>query len=245
MSAGRAAPIDSLVAAAVAGLFAGCSGDPPPNRRPDPTTTSCPTTPPTTTPTHTFTQPPECPTPEIVSDVVDTTITFEVFKRQCAARGGLLQTTAACAGSNDCRGASFNVNTKVMTEHTCKAMNSCHGISCVELPADRGFDGLTVYQSTCGYVCHGPPAESTFLLMPRGGDPLAYEDSFLHEDRDYLISLIAFGNHAMNPNGTAAAMAPVRLEWSVEELGRAIDHMRTLPYTIQEYGTVGVDLDMN
>ncbi|HEX7665852.1 MAG TPA: hypothetical protein VF407_15100, partial [Polyangiaceae bacterium] len=53
------------------------------------------------------------------------------FKAQCAARNGIFEVQPGCGVSNACRGMSYDSGTKALTEHTCRALNSCAGYSCV------------------------------------------------------------------------------------------------------------------
>ncbi len=53
------------------------------------------------------------------------------FKTRCAAANGMYETQPNCGGSNSCRGMSYDANTETLTEHTCRATNTCAGFSCV------------------------------------------------------------------------------------------------------------------
>jgi hypothetical protein len=53
------------------------------------------------------------------------------FAALCSAANGILETQPHCGGSNACRGMSYDSETQTLTEHTCRATNSCAGFSCV------------------------------------------------------------------------------------------------------------------
>jgi hypothetical protein len=53
------------------------------------------------------------------------------FQAQCAAASGIYEQQPNCGGSNSCRGMSYDANTQTLTEHTCRATNTCAGFSCV------------------------------------------------------------------------------------------------------------------
>jgi hypothetical protein len=234
---------ETLLAAAVAGLFglSGCPASDPsdePIQCPEPTgptntgDTSEPTTP---TPTG----------PTILSSEENLTITFAEFSSMCLDRGGLMQTHATCAGNNACTGFHFNKNSKMFTEHTCKAMNSCGGISCVVLPEDQGRTGEDIYRSACGPACHGGTDTFQLWIWP-GADPDEALLKFQEHTTDYFIHMLAFGSSGMNESGTAYANVPARHEThSREELIRVIEHIRTLPTTPIEFTILGETEDLN
>jgi hypothetical protein len=70
------------------------------------------------------------PDPTITSSTVGV-VTLDQFTSQCNAVNGILETQPHCGGSNACRGMSYDSNTQTLTEHTCRATNSCAGYSCV------------------------------------------------------------------------------------------------------------------
>src|SRR5689334_19992327 len=67
----------------------------------------------------------------ILSSTVDPNMTLETFTAQCDARAGSVEIHSHCGGMNTCRGMSYDAGTRVLTEHTCRAMNTCAGYSCV------------------------------------------------------------------------------------------------------------------
>jgi hypothetical protein len=68
---------------------------------------------------------------EITSSVTDTTVTEASFRAECDSRGGTLEIHPHCGGANACKGMSYDLDTHVWTEHTCKGLNTCRGFSCV------------------------------------------------------------------------------------------------------------------
>lgn len=181
--------------------------------------------------------------PVITSTVTDESITFAEFLAECTSRGGLVQTHATCAGNNSCKGMSFNKFSKELTEHTCKGMNSCGGVSCVVLPEDSGKTGADVWSGTCA-DCHGSDAFT--LYMPPGADEAAARAQFAALSKANLVTIAAFGYRGLNTDGSASANMPGFHEtYSVAELERVADFLRTLEVEPFEYGVVGVNEDLN
>lgn len=58
-------------------------------------------------------------------------MTLEKMTADCDARGGTVETYAHCGGLNSCRGMSYDETTQVLTEHTCRGLNTCAGYGCV------------------------------------------------------------------------------------------------------------------
>jgi hypothetical protein len=63
-------------------------------------------------------------------------LTLEQFTADCEALGGILEIHPTCGGANSCQGMSYDTDTKVYTEHTCKGLNTCAGFSCVICPPE-------------------------------------------------------------------------------------------------------------
>lgn len=76
-------------------------------------------------------KPPDGTKAEIVSSIVDETMTLEKFTEKCDEFGGAVETHAVCGGANTCKGLSYDDATHVLTSHTCKGLNTCSGYSCV------------------------------------------------------------------------------------------------------------------
>jgi hypothetical protein len=70
------------------------------------------------------------PTPEVTSTVVGP-VTQQEFEDMCSARHGIFEIQPGCGGSNAGRGFSYDSGTQKLTEHTCRATNTCAGYSCV------------------------------------------------------------------------------------------------------------------
>ncbi len=69
--------------------------------------------------------------PAITSSRVVPGLTLEAFTAQCDERHGTVEIIPHCGGVNTCRGMSYDTETEVLTEHTCKGLNTCGGFSCV------------------------------------------------------------------------------------------------------------------
>jgi hypothetical protein len=70
------------------------------------------------------------PNPQVTSSAV-LDLTQDQFAKQCAARNGTFEIQPHCGGSNSCRGMSYDLETTALTEHSCRATNTCAGYSCV------------------------------------------------------------------------------------------------------------------
>jgi hypothetical protein len=69
--------------------------------------------------------------PAVTSSTVIANMTRDDFAARCDARHGILEVQPHCGGSNACRGLSYDSGTGALTEHTCRATNTCAGFSCV------------------------------------------------------------------------------------------------------------------
>jgi hypothetical protein len=78
----------------------------------------------------------ECPS-GYYTDPTDTSVTAvndeteDVFKSACDAKNGIFEVQPQCGGANACRGMSYDSKTQTLSEHTCRATNTCAGYSCV------------------------------------------------------------------------------------------------------------------
>jgi hypothetical protein len=179
--------------------------------------------------------------------VVSTTpITYDQFTATCRARGGLVQTTAICAGNNSCKGLSYLNGT--LTEHSCAGMNGCGpGFSCVDLPADTGRTGKDIYEKgTCAPTCHAqftPTYDPSYYYLQVRPDTVTLaqaQDRFLNGPTERLESIIGFGTSGLNPDGTAYHTMPASYQlYSLAEIDRVIAYIRTLPVVTQYYGIPG------
>jgi hypothetical protein len=67
----------------------------------------------------------------ITSSTTDPSMTLEQFTKSCDARHGAVEIHSHCGGENSCKGMSYDTGNQVLTEHTCKGLNTCTGYSCV------------------------------------------------------------------------------------------------------------------
>lgn len=181
--------------------------------------------------------------------VSDTPVSFAEFSASCEKRGGLVQTTATCAGNNACKGLSYLDG--VTTEHSCKGMNSCGpGMSCVDLPKDTGQTGQDIYKNgTCAPTCHAqfsPKYDDgvfTLYVRPGGLSAAAAETRFKTGSRLRLTSIIGFGVHGINDDGSAYANMPgYYTKYSRAEIERVVDYIRTLKVAPKVYEITGSKL---
>lgn len=71
------------------------------------------------------------PSPQILSSETVSPWDQQAFTALCDERGGWVQVHPHCGGANSCRGFSYDSDTNVWTEHTCRAVNTCTGFSCI------------------------------------------------------------------------------------------------------------------
>jgi len=71
------------------------------------------------------------PDPSVTSATIVANMTESEFMAQCDAVSGILEIQPHCGGSNSCRGMSYDLETQTLSEHTCRATNTCAGYSCV------------------------------------------------------------------------------------------------------------------
>ena len=182
--------------------------------------------------------------PHVISVTTDPTMTADAFSALCEGRGGYLQTTAVCAGSNSCKGVSFLPADSTLVEHSCKGMNSCGpGLSCVELPVDQGKTGEAIYREACA-ICHGAGSDSShFALWVTPGTDLALaKTAFLARSPLYHESMVAFGVHLAAPNGTAlVAMPPFHERYSRKEIERVVRYVLAMPVDAERLTISGWD----
>jgi hypothetical protein len=58
-------------------------------------------------------------------------MTLQDFTDLCTQKGGVLEIEPHCGGLNSCRGLSYDTGTTVLTEHSCRDLNTCAGYSCI------------------------------------------------------------------------------------------------------------------
>lgn len=70
------------------------------------------------------------PDPTVTSTAAGA-LTLGQFTSQCNTLNGIVEIQPHCGGSNACRGMSYDTETQTLSEHTCRATNTCAGYSCV------------------------------------------------------------------------------------------------------------------
>jgi Cytochrome C oxidase, cbb3-type, subunit III len=171
--------------------------------------------------------------PQVISTREDPSMTYERFSDECRQRGGLVQMHAVCSGNNACKGVSFNKYDSVLTEHTCKAMNTCGGMSCVELPADEGRTGADIVNASCSH-CHG--AEPFTLLVPPGTDLAEAQAGFPGRPAAGLVANVAFGVRGVTADGVSfASMPPFHETYSLAEIERVVAFLQSSPIEVEAY----------
>lgn len=184
--------------------------------------------------------------PVVLSEYRDETMTYAKLAEMCKNRGGYLQTHAACFGNNSCKGFSYH-KYKII-EHTCKAVNTCSGASCVVSPPDKGLTGEAVYNASCGAGgCH--KAKEFVFYVPPGTDLVRAKNEFLNKSALEQELIVAFGTVGVNrgPGGAVSVFAnmPAQHEkYSRAEIERVVAYLRTLPPTPKEYQILGVTSDI-
>lgn len=192
------------------------------------------------------------PIPEVTNEE-DTTKTWAELREECAASGGYIQIHAACGGVNACAGYSVgNWDTAVRSDHTCRGMNGCNGMSCVFTAEDQGFEGQEVLEldsipggypepggvGACNW-CHAvynddglDPTQFKVWVMP--GSPRNAEN-WLDRSAAAQEKIVAFGSHLITEDGEAVgAMAGYGKHLSRAEIERVVAHIRTLTPVISE-----------
>jgi hypothetical protein len=180
----------------------------------------------------------------VISDTEDTTMTFAKFSSACMQREGFLQTHATCARTNSCKGMSYNKYDYVLREHTCRAMNTCGGISCVVPADDQGRTGAEIYEDDCA-GCHGSADLGFTLYVAPGTDLEQAEADLATKPRELLHSAVALGIAGRNVNGTAFSnMSGYHEKYSRAEITAVIDYVLSLDVRAEEYGILGVNEDI-
>ncbi len=185
--------------------------------------------------------------PAISSTSVDKTITLQSFTSTCEGRGGVLQTHASCSGSNSCAGLSYHSSSGKLSEHSCQALNICAGMSCVDLPEDKGLSGAAILTGSdngkevgseikCSF-CHGEGTDKFVLPIAPGTDATAAIAAFQARPESALIAKIAFGIHGVAADGVAFANMPgFYKSYSLAEIKRTAAHIKTLPIEAKSWG---------
>jgi hypothetical protein len=174
-------------------------------------------------------------------------ITLAEFQAMCDDRNGWVYATAYCAGSALCKGLSLGPD-YVLTDHSCKGVNSCGGIGCVtDLPADTGLSGQEIYENgPCGN-CHwdwadfdNPNSEVyTVVHGPEISGPAAVA-RFENSSDERLISIVMFGINGVHESGLAYSSMPDYFKtYSRAEIERVVEYVRSLPTLAAEYEIPG------
>jgi cytochrome c5 len=208
----------ALLAAALSGLLAGCDSS-----------SSATTAPTEDTPTSVGAK--------VLSVKVDSNVTTSSFTSECDARGGLVQTHAVCSGNNKCQGYSYNKWSFEWTEHTCKGLNTCGGLSCVVLPKSKGQSGTDIYNQKCA-GCHGKEVFAVYVAP--GTDTSNTLAKFLAKPLATHVQQTAFGIQGTNASGTSYTNMPAYHEdYSRSEIEATGRYLRSLPRKVEVYGIVG------
>lgn len=67
----------------------------------------------------------------VLSSQIIADVSLEDFTETCDEAAGVVETHDTCAGQVSGPGFSYDVDTDVYTEHTCRGFNTCVGFSCV------------------------------------------------------------------------------------------------------------------
>lgn len=194
------------------------------------------------------------PPPEITSEQ-ETKQTFAQYTADCDALGGYIQVHASCAGVNTCAGFSVgDWNPDLRSEHTCRGLNGCNGLSCITTPPDGGLTGEQILAldaipngqpndvfngpAPCNY-CHANYTKdgvdtSVFKVhvFPGSGRTA---DNWLDRSPAEMERIVAFGSHGVTTDGIAySAMTGYAKSFSRAEIQRVVEHLRTLEPIIQE-----------
>jgi hypothetical protein len=237
-------PTSSVWAAAVAGLLGmiGC-GDGGNEVEPDPTPVDA-----KTVDAPGIDAPPDAP-PEPMSKITsmtDVTYTYAELTAMCDTKKGWINIHGACSGTNLCAGFSYLDSTPgELIEHTCNAVNSCAGASCLVGPADSGLTGQQVYENTVADEegvatksctnCHGDwsgavPDFSKFGVYVRAGDGRTLANWKTTRSVEVMQRLIAFGTIGVYAEGVGFShMAMYGKKYSRAEITRVTDYVRGLP----------------
>lgn len=108
----------------------------------------------------------------ITSSIVDSSITYEKFKVMCDDKNGKMEVHPHCGGANSCKGFSYDLATHVLTEHSCKGLNTCTGYSCILLEIislgvrPRGeANNHHSYRFEAGQTGHSHPKFRPYFLL--------------------------------------------------------------------------------
>lgn len=164
---------------------------------------------------------------KVISSRIDSTITAKNFESSCDSAGGIVEIHASCGGTNSCKGLSYNKWSHKLTEHSCKAANTCGGFTCVSLPKDAGKSGAELYKASCA-DCHGDASKGFNVMVPEGTDSTAALEIIKSYDDRTLRDIIAFGVSGSSNGYHYSSMPAYREKMSVKEIDRLSAYLRTL-----------------
>lgn len=182
--------------------------------------------------------------PVVLSSRRDPALSFRAFLADCTRRGGFVQTHATCSGNNACRGVSYNRFDRSVTEHTCRAMNTCAGMSCVETAPGENRPPAELYASDCA-GCHG---EDHFSLYREPGVTEAVATARFNSParRAQQGAIVAFGVQGNGGAESISANMPGRWDrYSRAEILRLVEYVHTLPLRGSEIIILGTTHEVN
>lgn len=178
--------------------------------------------------------------------VLETGATEDDLVELCDEREGWLYRTAFCAGSGHCKGLFLLEGT--LSEYSCKGMNSCGGIGCIDMPEGQDRSGKEVYEKGGCAHCHGKWTED-YSEVDLGYFQVIHPNTMTAEDklREFeessvkrLVSILIFGTQGVYANGDAFSNMPsYRDRYSREELRRAAEYIKGLKLLTSSYEVPG------
>ncbi len=177
-----------------------------------------------------------------VTSTVQKSYTLSEFQALCLERGGLVEFHASCGGVNTCKGVSYSYGK--IKEHTCRAANTCAGMSCVDLATDQGRqgkdlvkdDGAAMGESNACTSCHTiSDTEFNLPISPSTNEATA-KAAFAAKPDSAVVASIAFGIHGIRTDGTHFANMPAYYtSFSRKEIESIVAHIRTLTITTKAW----------
>jgi len=145
----------------------------------------------------------------------DGAISLEEFEAACAeaamvvgqAEPGILQTHAACSGTNACRGMMLHPWGEFF-EHDCAGINHCTGWSCTEALPDAGRAPEKLYIEVGCNHCHSGDEGAFKVYAPPGESLTTLVEDFLARPDSRLRGAIAYGIGGTSPGGIAYENMP-------------------------------------
>ncbi|MBM4363747.1 MAG: hypothetical protein FJ104_13785, partial [Deltaproteobacteria bacterium] len=176
----------------------------------------------------------------IAEDVTDTP---QQFRERCDEYGGWVYQSAFCAGSGQCRGLFLLSGT--LSEQSCRGMNGCGGLGCVQMPEDQGRTGKDIYETGGCENCHGKWSED-YSSVDMSVYAVNHDGTHTDEEAvqkwkdasvDRLVGVMVYGTQGFAPSGVAFTNMPsYRADYSVAEIRRTVEYLKTLPTFVQVYG---------